>query len=164
MRRSYSYYNINQFIPIIYIGVGVYFINKLVEGFGKAATSILPEGTTPTQSKSDKGLTKVSKTGKGLNLIRGNTDQQLQQLVSKLKVAFADNDQTAIQNVFINVKTDADLAYMSELFGQERYSYTFQYLNMWNYFQKVASKYTKDRINQSWLINKKFPTRISMKL
>lgn len=158
----------------LYLGVGLiilYNLNNIIKGISNALT---PDPKDPKLTEADKKAEQVAqgvhtetmKKGTGLNLKRTKTDTALNVYVDKLKEAINSTipNQQAIQNSLIPVGSDADYNYMSKVFGT-KFSYSeMASLNMTEWIRKTASAYSKDRINQSWAINKKFPNKITFKI
>jgi len=154
-----------------YLGLGIiilYNLNDIIKGIKGAITPDAPTANEKENIAISKGKFPLTKKGNGANLKRFDTDSALAQRVAKLKSGIENNDQSMIQNALIPVKSDADFAKMSDLFGEE-FSLLFTrgsvgFYNMSEALQEYATAYTKARINQSWSNNKKYPTQITFKL
>jgi hypothetical protein len=147
----------------------IYYVSDLVRSWINKAkpTEPTPEQkkAQTTQTNTDSGIIKLVPKGSGENTKRRMTDVYLTELANKFYEA-TDGfvDQSKIINSFIPIKTDADFIRMSEIFGKRSYWGGLQTDTLLEAFNEYADNYTKARINQSWRINKKYPTLITFTL
>lgn len=169
MQRTNNSYEKRENIKLLFqLGVAGIILYNLQDIINKIKGTFTPTAQETQNKEIDKGKIVLTKKGTGLNLKRYDSDTYLQQRVEKLKSGIEKREQSMIQSALIPVKSDADYARMSELFG-EQFSLMFLsgdigYYNMSEAIQTFATAYTKARINQSWANNKKYPNYITFKI
>ena len=160
---------------LLYLGGGavlIYYASDFIKSW-LAKLKPTPEDARENEQKkvvnqTKTGIINVQKKGAGLNVKRYDTDIYLQGLASKFYEAVnqVTVDHIMLQNALVPIKSDADFAKMSQIYGVKGAD-GFGIINPMNLteaIQRYANGYDKARINQSWANNKKYPSKITFKL
>jgi len=157
--------------PTIILVGGAILVLRVLSGWAEKLT---PDPVDPEEKKQEKDierqergtLDETKRTTTGKNLKRYDSDTALRNRVTAIKVAldeFPSVNQTTLQNCLIATKSDADYRFMSQVFGTafDLRPTQLNNKNLTEWLNSRMSSYSKNRVNQSWKTNKKYPQQIT---